>query len=95
MRRSSRNDYGNENSAREHSVAAQKRDQKPKTFTHDTRDTGKELAMKKATVAGNTISRRRNTDNNSTTKQTKAYPEDVSMMTDKFGKGLSDLMASR
>lgn len=86
MRRSSGNDHGNENSTREHSVAAQTRDQKPKTFTRDTRDTGKGVVTKKTAVAVTRISRRRNSNNTSITKQINAYPEDVSTMTDKLGK---------
>lgn len=52
MRRSSGNNHGTENSMGEHLVAAQRRDQKFQTFTHDTNDnhdTGKE-AVKKITA---------------------------------------------
>lgn len=52
MRRSSGNDHGIENSTGEHLVAANMRDQKSQSFTHDTyekRDTGKE-AVKKITA---------------------------------------------
>lgn len=89
MRRSSGNDHGIENSKREHLVAAQKRDQKPQTFTrdiHDNRDTGKGVVKEITALAGTSIIRRRNSDNTSIMKQIKAYPEDTSMMTDKLGK---------
>ena len=89
MRRSFGKDHGIESSTREHLVAAQKRDQKPQTFTrdnHDNRDTGKEVVKKITALAGTRISRWRNSDNTSTMKQIKAYPEDISIMTDKLGK---------
>lgn len=89
MRRSSGNDHGIENSTREHLVAAQKHNQKPQTFTrdiHDNRDTGKEVVTKITPPAGTRVSRRRNSDNTSIMKQIKAYPEDISVMTDKLGK---------
>ena len=83
LRRSSGNDQVNENSTREHSVAVPKRDRKPKNFT---RNTGKEAVTKKTAVAGTRISRGRNSNITSITKQIKAYPEGVSMMTINRGK---------
>lgn len=74
--------YGVENSTREQHVAAKKRDQKPQIFT---RDTGKEVVKKIKALAGARISRRRNSDNTSITKQIKADPEDIGT-TDKLGK---------
>lgn len=89
MRRSSGYHHGIENSTREHLVAAQKRDQKPQTFTrdtHDNRDIGKEVVKEITALAGTRISRRRNSDNTSIMKQIKAYPGGISMVAGKLGK---------
>ena len=82
MRRSSENNHSNENSTKENSLAAPKRNQKPKT---PTRDTDKEAITKKS-VAANRNSRKRDSDNVLITKQITAYPENVSMTMDELGK---------
>lgn len=82
MRRSSGNGHSNENSTKENSLAAPKRNQKPRT---PTRDTDKEAITKKS-LAANRNSRKRNSDNTLITKKTTAYPEDVSMMMDGLRK---------
>ena len=83
MRRSSGNNHSNKNSTKEKSLAAPKRDQKPKMPTHHT---DKEATTKKKPVAANRNLRKRNRDNTSITKKITAYPEDISMMTDESGK---------
>lgn len=82
MRRSSENKHRNENSTKENSFAAPKRSQKPMTPTVDT----DREAITNKSVAAKRNSRKRNSDNNLTTKQIAAYSEDVSMVMDELGK---------
>lgn len=83
LRRPSGNNLGKEGSARENSVGAPKREQKPRTST---RGTGKEAVRKKAPAATTTSNRKRNSDDTSITKHLQAYPEDGCMMTNELGK---------